>query len=138
METPARFIRRVIELSSGMQSGKYQPFRADTLFMHPYWNPPAIIFHRRRAVRFQRHFYLIAITGQMFVHGIVYNFVYEMVQTFIRNTADIHSWPFPDCFQSFQNRYFRGVIGIRFRHDFHPFLSLSKNSFCSIAYILWK
>ena len=68
--------------------------------MHAYRDAPAIILNRGRAVLFQRYMNLRAVTRKVFIYGIVYNLIYQMVKSFRRNTPYIHAGPFPDCLQS--------------------------------------
>ena len=102
MQASAGLIGGMIELSSGMQRGEHQPLRAHTLLVHPHRDAPPVVRHRCGTVLFQDYRDLAAKTSQMLVHGVVHDFVDQMIQPSGGNAADIHSRPHAHGFQPFQ------------------------------------
>ena len=86
--------------------------------MHAYRNSPAVICHGAGTILLQIHFDLAAEACQMLIHGVVHDLVDQMVQSFGRNTSDVHTGTFPNCFQSLQDRDTVRIIGAAFRHNF--------------------
>ena len=76
VKTAAGFVNRSVEFSSRMEGGKYQSLRRHSFLMHPYWDPSAVIFYCGRSVRLQSHPDTGTETGQMFIHRIIYDFIY--------------------------------------------------------------
>ena len=56
------------------------------------------------------HINFVAIPGQRFVDTIIHDFIDQMMQPFAGSAADIHSRPFPDSFQPFQNLNLLGAV----------------------------
>ena len=132
MKTTAGFICRVIKFSSCMQRSKNKTLRRDPFFMHTYRNSSSVILYRGRSVFLQCYTDPAAITGQMFIYRIIYNFINQMIQTFSGNTSDIHTGTFPHSLQSFQNCNAAGIIRVLFCH--YCFLSVSFSSLFAPAF----
>ena len=110
VQAAACLIGRIVKFTAGMQSGEYKTFGAHAFFMHPYRNTSPVIIHRSRAVGFQRDLNSVAVTCQMLIHRIIHDFIYQMIQSLGRNTADVHTRSFPYRFQSLQYSYTGSVI----------------------------
>ena len=125
VETAAGFIGAVVKFSSGVQSGEHQTRSTYALLVHSHGNSSSVVADGGRAVRLQSHPDGIAIPCQMFVHGIVYNLINQMVQSLSGHTADIHARPLAHRLQSLQYRNIRStVICICFCHNLpHPYLN---------------
>ncbi len=72
----ACLIGRIVKFSSGMQRSKDKACRGHAFFMHPHRNSPSVIRYGTRTVLLKRNPDRIAVSRQMLVHRIVYNFIY--------------------------------------------------------------
>ena len=116
MEAAARLICGIIEFTARMQCGKNKTFRTDSLFMHPHRNSPPVVIYGSRTVSLQGDPDSVAVAGQMLVHRVVHDFIYQMIQTLGRYASDIHTGSLSYCFQSFKDRYAGSIIIIAFCH----------------------
>ena len=116
VKTSAGFVGAVVKFSARMKSGKNQTFCADSLFMHSHGNATAIVRHSGGTIRLQSHRNGITEAGQMFVHGVIYNLINQVVQSFGRYTADVHAGTFPHRLQTFQHCDAGGVIVVCICH----------------------
>ena len=125
MEPTACFISRIVKFTTCMKCRKYQTFRRHPFLMHIHRNSPAIICYRTGTIFFQHHMDLTAVSCQMLIHCVINNLINQMIQSFSRDTSDIHTRTFADCFQSFQNRYAPRIISFLFCHGSFPFFHIS-------------
>ena len=79
VQTSARLIRRIIKFSSCMQGCIYDPRRRHAFLVHSDRNAPPVVLHSRRTVFFQCHTDLRTKPCQVFIHGIVHNFIDQMI-----------------------------------------------------------
>ena len=100
MQTAAGFVGIVVKLAARMQGRKNQTLCADALFMHAHGNASSVILNRSGAVRFQIDLYGGTVPCQMLVHGIVHDFINQMVKSLGGNTSYVHTGTFSNCFQA--------------------------------------
>ena len=82
-----------------------------------YRDPAAVILHGAGSVLAEGDPDFAAVSGQMFIDGIVDDLIDQMVQTFGSGGTDIHTRTSSDWFESFQNFDRILIINIRsFRH----------------------
>ncbi len=79
MQAAAGLISIVIKFSACVQRRKNKSFRTDSLFVHPHGNTAPVIRDRSGTVRLQNHFYSVAESGQMLVHGVVHDLIDQVV-----------------------------------------------------------
>ena len=61
-------------------------------------------------IRVNKNFYVITITSQSFIYGIIDNLINKMMQSSCRRTSYLHSRSFSDSLKSFQNLYLFSII----------------------------
>ena len=110
MEAAAGLIGIVVKFASRVEGGHHHPRRRDALLMHLHRDAPAVVPHRAGAIRLQSHPYLVAVSRQVLVHGIVHNLVNQMVEPLGAHPADVHARALADCLQALQHRDAGGVI----------------------------
>ena len=76
VQTAARLIRCVVEFAAGMKCCKYKSLCRHTFFVHAYGYAPAVVLNRARSVRLKRYPYKTAKSRQVFIHGVIYYFIY--------------------------------------------------------------
>ena len=134
MEPAACLVDRIVKLSSCVQCCIDNTRRRYAFLMHSNRHAAPVIGDCRGAVFFQRHFYIHAKSGQMFIHGIVHDLVYQMIQPLCTYTSDIHAGTLPDCLQTFQYRDTVRIVCRMFRHRILPFFLLIIRIFQKIHY----
>ena len=91
------FVRRRIELTSGVQRGQYN-LRGWNLFAfvlhHIHWDTATVVDHRHRVIDVDGDFNFVSVARKRFVHGVVHHFVNEMVQSDVAGRADVHGGTF--------------------------------------------
>ena len=125
MEPTACFISRIVKFTTCMKCRKYQTFRRHPFLMHIHRNSPAIICYGTGTIFFQHHMDLTAVSCQMLI-PLRYQQSHKSDDSVLsRDTSDIHTRTFADCFQSFQNRYAPRIISFLFCHGSFPFFHIS-------------
>ena len=76
MQTAACLIDRIIKLTACMQRRENETFCRHAFFVHAHRNTTSIVFDGCRAVFFQCHFNAVTETSQMFIHRVIYDFIY--------------------------------------------------------------
>src|SRR5688572_19231199 len=88
--------------------------------MHPYRDPPAIIYYCQRTIFIHNYFNVSTVSCKMLINGIVNYLPNQMVQAFYIRAADIHAGSLPDSFQSLKCLYVFGTITpLLFTHIFY-------------------
>ena len=114
VQTAGIFVSALPEFSAGVQIGQHQLDRRHLPFrMHVDRNAAAVVAHRNRSIDMNRHFNLVAKTGEMFVDRIIENLENHVVQTALIRVADVHARALSDCFEAFQFVDLRGVVFLR-------------------------
>ena len=62
--------------------------------MHSCWNTTTIIDNGNTVIWIDGYFDMCSVTSKRFVYRVIYNFVYEVMQTTSRRTTNIHPWAF--------------------------------------------
>ena len=89
------------KFASCMQDCKNNFYCRNSGFLiDPNRNSTTVVNDRNRIVRIDADINGIADASQRFVYRIIDNFIDQMMQSFGRGTADIHSWSFPNRFQA--------------------------------------
>ncbi|CDA24312.1 putative uncharacterized protein [Roseburia sp. CAG:197] len=91
MQTTACLVCVIIKFSACMKGGKYDTGCRYAFCMHSNRNSSSIILNRAGTIRLKRYPDRITHTSQMLIHRVVYNLIDQMIQSFGRNTSDIHS-----------------------------------------------
>ncbi len=79
MQAAAGLVSVVVKLSARMKGCKNHALCGNALFVQLHRNSPAVVPHRTGAVRLQRHLDLRAVARQMLIHGVVHNFIDQVV-----------------------------------------------------------
>ena len=116
VKSAAGFVYRIIKFAAGMKSRKYKPGCRHTFFMHSHRNTASVIFDSTGAILMKGNGNSVTESGQMFVYCIIHDLIDQMIKSFSRSAADIHTRSFPNSLQSFQNRNAAGIIVDAFCH----------------------
>ena len=128
------------ELAAGMQDRQaHFHRRAVHLRMQAHREAAPVVHHGHGTVRVQRNMDPVAVAGQRLVHGVVHNFIYQVMQAPRVRRPDIHARALPHSFQALENLdLLLTVIGGHSGHLFHfevhsfshdtPQTSLSRSS----------
>ena len=111
MRAAGKFISALTVFSAGVQS-RQNHFDAGNfiLRMDVHRNPAPVVADGKRTVHVDIDFDLVAMTGQMFVHGIVQNLAHAMMQRALIRAADIHAGFFADSFETFKFSKLRRAV----------------------------
>ena len=87
-----KFVAALAVFAAGVQRRQNQFHARQTrILVDVHRNAAPVIADGNRAVHMDRHFNVVAMAGEMFVHGIVQNFRDAMVQRALVRPADIHA-----------------------------------------------
>jgi hypothetical protein len=78
--------------------------------MQVHGDAAAVVHHPDAAVGQQRDIDRVAVAGQRFINGVIYDFVDQMVQTARTGGTDVHARPLADGFQTFEDGDVAGVV----------------------------
>ena len=102
VEPPGYLIPSAAKFPAGMKNGQGQFHPGFFLFMvHPCWNPTAIICHGDSIVRIHHHGNIPAIACQGLIDGVIHHLVYQMMESLLTRTSDVHPRAFSNCLQAF-------------------------------------
>ena len=120
MQAARYFIALGIEFAAGVQLGHYHLSGRNTLFFVQIdGNTAAIIDYGDGIVVVNGDVDFVAIAGQGFIHGIVHNFINQVVQSHFASGPDIHGRPQPDCFQALQHFDASGIVDFALNRRLH-------------------
>ena len=115
------FVSPAAELAAGVQGGhhRFQPGLAGGR-MHIHRDAPAVVGNGNQPIPAQGQVDPGAVAGHSLVHGVVQDFVDQVVQAALVGAADIHPGPDADGFQSLQHlNVFGGIFGGRVGYGRH-------------------
>jgi hypothetical protein len=110
VETARDLVRRVFELSAGVEHGHHDFGRRAAALVHVHRNAAAVVNDRHRAVDVHRDVDVAAEAGQRLVNRVVDDFVDQVMQARRAGRADVHRRPFSDGLEAFENFDFIGAI----------------------------
>ncbi len=97
-----------------MEGGQHDLRRRNLLAVNDHvihGNATAVVNHGDRVVDMDRNFDRHGVAGQRLVHGVVYNFVDDLVEAFLAIGADIHSRTQAHGFHPLEDFYVVGGVG---------------------------
>ena len=104
VQTAGNLISAAAKFTAGMENSKYHlQSRHPFLFIDIYGDPTAVIHNGNGIVGMDLYCDLIAEACQGFVHGVIYDFINQMMQTLGAGGTDIHTRTLTNCFQPFQD-----------------------------------
>ena len=134
MQAAGDLVSPAAELSPGMEDGQADLHRRPVhLRMHAHRESAAVVLNHDAPVLPEHDVNLPAEAGQRLVHGVIHDFIDQMMQSAHIRRADIHARPLPHGLQALQHlnlilavirgyRHFLFQIQIQFfRHDV-PFI----------------
>ena len=99
------------KFSAGVQICQHQLNRRHFPFgMNIDRNAPAIVSHRDRSIDMNGHFDLCTKSREMFVDGVIDDFVNQVMQPTLIRISNEHPGPFPDRLEAFELVDLRRVI----------------------------
>ena len=98
-----KFVAALAIFAAGMQRRQHQFHAGQTgILVDVHRNAAPVVADGNRAVHMDRHLDVVAMPGEMFVHGIVQHFAHAMMQRALVRAADIHAGLFADRLQPFE------------------------------------
>ena len=98
VQTAGYLIAVLVELTAGVQHGHHHLQRRLMLLrMHIHRYTTAVILYGNRVVLIDMNGYLVAETGQRLVYRVIDHLIHQMMQTFLRNIADVHRRTLTHC-----------------------------------------
>ena len=99
----------------------------------------SVVLHGNASFGVQGHPDAVAVAGQGFVHGVVQDFLDEVMHAVYAGGADVHAGTHADGFQSLQNLDLAGVVFVRAgRSCGYGFgRGRSGSHGCSLAFMDW-
>ena len=126
VQTTGYLVSPTAEFTAGMQDRKYDLYRRNTCFVvDTYGNSTSIINNGDGIVFIDGYVNGITESCQCLIYRIVYDLVYQMVQSSAGCGTNIHSRTLSYSFQTFQYlnliraifMFYRGIVHIFFAHD---------------------
>ena len=111
VQTAGHFVGIMVKLTAGMENGQHHLHSGFVFrFVHIHGNTAAVVDDGNAVILMDHHLNVGSVTCQGFVNTVVHHFINQVVQTAFTGITDIHGRPFPDGFQTFQNRDLSGRI----------------------------
>ena len=111
VETAGNFISSAAEFTAGMKNSMNNFNSRNTKFrVVIYRHTSTVVFYHNRVIFLNGYIDRFTVTSKRFVHTVVYNFVYQMMEPSGSGTAYVHTRSFANCFQTFQYLDLGGVI----------------------------
>jgi hypothetical protein len=93
VQSTGNFVAGAVELPAGVQLGHYHLGGGHLLIVNHHvvhGNAAAVVHHRDGVVDVDGDFDLVGESGQRFVHGVIHDFVHQVVQAKFAGRADVH------------------------------------------------
>ena len=98
-----KFVAALPILAAGVQRGQHHLDAGQPILrMNVHGNSPAVVPGGDRAINMNGHLDAVAISRQMFVHGVVEHLGDAMMQRPLVGAADVHAGLLADRFKAFQ------------------------------------
>ena len=129
VQTARHLIGVLVELTARVQHGHHHLQRTLVLLrVHVHGDTATVVLHRDRVIFVYRNLYMVAEARQRLVYRVVHHLIHQVVQTLLRDVADVHCRTLPHCLQTFEHLNTRTIIlllSFHFRIDyfFHNLLS---------------
>ena len=129
VQTARHLIGVLVELTARVQHGHHHLQRTLVLLrVHVHRDTATVVLHRDRVIFVYRNLYMVAEASQRLVYRVVHHLINQVVQTLLRDVADVHCRTLPHCLQAFEHLNTRTIIlllSFHFRIDyfFHNLLS---------------
>ena len=106
-----KFVAALAVFAAGVQRRQNQLDAGNfVLRMNVHRNAAAVVADGNRAVHVDRHLDLVAVAGEMFVHGIIQHFAHAMMQRALVRAADIHAGLLAHGLEPFEFAELRRVV----------------------------
>ena len=116
--------------AAGVERGQDEFDAGDFVFgMDVNGDATAIIADGNGAIHVNGHINAVALSGKIFVNGVVEHFGDAMMQGAFIGAANVHARFLPDSFQPLQFPQFGGIITLRRRNVFNYIFSLFQHIF---------
>ena len=129
VQTARHLIGVLVELTARVQHSHHHLQRTLVLLrVHVHRDTATVVLHRDRVIFVYRNFYMVAEAGQRLVYRVIHHLINQVVQTLLRDVANVHRRTLPHCLQAFEHLNTRTIIlllSFHFRIDyfFHNLLS---------------
>ena len=113
VQSAGNFVGRAVELAAGMQHGHHDLRRRQTLAVHIHLvggNAAAVVDHGDGVIDVNGDVDAIGKAGQRFVHGVVDDFVHQVMQSHLAGRADVHRGTLAHRFHAAENLDGIGVV----------------------------
>ena len=129
MKSAACLICGIVKLTACMKSCKNKTLRRYSLGMHIHRDPSSIIFYCTGTVLLKNYMDTAAIPCKVLIHRIVYDLIYQMVQSLSGYASDIHTGALSHGLEALQDRDTARIISVFFCHSTDSFLFIIERLF---------
>ena len=129
MKSAACLICGIIKLTACMKGCKNKTLRRYSLGMHIHRDPSSIIFYCTGTVLLKNYMDTAAVPCKVLIHRIVYDLIYQMVQSLSGYASDIHTGALSHGLEALQDRDTARIISVFFCHSTDSFLFILERLF---------
>ena len=140
MKSAACLICGIVKLTACMKGCKNKTLRRYSFGMHIHWDPSSIIFYCTGTVLLKNYMDTAAVPCKVLIHRIVYDLIYQMVQSLSGYASDVHTGALSHGLEALQDRDTARIISVFFCHSTDSFLFYTRTFVCIILkiYVLVK
>ena len=129
MKSAACLICGIVKLTACMKGCKNKTLRRYSLGMHIHRDPSSIIFYCTGTVLLKNYMDTAAVPCKVLIHRIVYDLIYQMVQSLSGYASDIHTGALSHGLEALQDRDTARIISVFFCHSTDSFLFIFERLF---------
>ena len=129
MKSAACLICGIVKLTACMKGCKNKTLRRYSLGMHIHRDPSSIIFYCTGTVLLKNYMDTAAVPCKVLIHRIVYDLIYQMVQSLSGYASDIHTGALSHGLEALQDRDTARIISVFFCHSTDSFLFILERLF---------
>ena len=129
MKSAACLICGIVKLTACMKGCKNKTLRRYSLGMHIHRDPSSIIFYCTGTVLLKNYMDTATVPCKVLIHRIVYDFIYQMVQSLSGYASDVHTGALSHGLEALQDRDTARIISVFFCHSTDSFLFILERLF---------
>ena len=129
MKSAACLICGIVKLTACMKGCKNKTLRRYSLGMHIHRDPSSIILYCTGTVLLKNYMDTAAVPCKVLIHRIVYDLIYQMVQSLSGYASDVHTGALSHGLEALQDRDTARIISVFFCHSTDSFLFILERLF---------
>ena len=129
MKSAACLICGIVKLTACMKGCKNKTLRRYSLGMHIHRDSSSIIFYCTGTVLLKNYMDTAAVPCKVLIHRIVYDLIYQMVQSLSGYASDVHTRALSHGLEALQDRDTARIISVFFCHSTDSFLFIIEHLF---------